>query len=83
VVSMPCVELFDAQDANYRESVLPSKVTRRLAIEAGTTALWYKYVGLQGAVIGIDRFGASAPAPVIFEKLGFTVDHIVDTFQGL
>lgn len=83
VVSMPCVELFDAQDANYRESVLPSKVTRRLAIEAGTTALWYKYVGLQGAVIGIDRFGASAPAPVVFEKLGFTVDHIVDTFQGL
>ncbi|MGC9238943.1 MAG: transketolase [Acidithiobacillus sp.] len=83
VVSMPCVELFDAQDASYRESVLPSKVTRRLAIEAGATALWYKYVGLQGAVIGIDRFGASAPAPVIFEKLGFTVDHVVDTFKGL
>ncbi len=83
VVSMPCLEVFDAQDAAYRESVLPTSVTKRLAIEAGSTGLWYKYVGLQGAVLGIDRFGASAPAPILFEKYGFTVEQLVQRFQAL
>ncbi len=83
VVSLPCLELFDAQDAEYRESVLPQKVAKRLAIEAGTTGLWYKYVGLQGGVLGVDHFGASAPAAVLFEKFGFTADNVVARFQAL
>jgi len=83
VVSMPCLEIFDAQDAAYRESVLPAALGKRLAVEAGTSGLWYKYVGLQGGVIGIDRFGASAPAPVLFEKFGFTVAHVVERFRAL
>ncbi|XTI72598.1 transketolase [Acidithiobacillus sp. AC3] len=83
VVSMPCQELFDAQDAAYRESVLPAALSKRLAVEAGTTGLWYKYVGLQGAVVGIDHFGASAPAPTLFDKFGFTVDNVVARFQTL
>jgi len=83
VVSMPCVEIFAAQDQAYRDAVLPPALTRRLAMEAGSTALWYKYVGLQGDVLGIDHFGASAPAPVLFEKFGFTVDNAVARFQAL
>uniref|UniRef100_UPI002609D7F6 transketolase-like TK C-terminal-containing protein n=1 Tax=Acidithiobacillus sp. TaxID=1872118 RepID=UPI002609D7F6 len=83
VVSMPCMDIFAAQDAAYQESVLPSHITKRVAIEAGTTGLWYKYVGLHGAVIGIDHFGASAPAPILFEKFGFTVDNVVARFQAL
>ncbi|MHB8224545.1 transketolase [Acidithiobacillus sp.] len=83
VVSMPCMDIFAAQDAAYQESVLPISITKRVAIEAGTTGLWYKYVGLHGAVIGIDRFGASAPAPILFEKFGFTVDNVVARFQTL
>jgi transketolase len=83
VVSMPCLDIFDAQDAAYRESVLPAALGKRLAVEAGTSGLWYKYVGLQGGVIGIDRFGASAPAPVLFEKFGFTVAHVVERFRAL
>lgn len=76
VVSMPCVEVFDNQTTIYKESVLPDVVTKRLAIEAGTSQPWYKYVGLQGRIIGIDRFGESAPAVEIFKELGFTVDNI-------
>ncbi|WP_308389875.1 transketolase [Acidithiobacillus sp. AMEEHan] len=83
VVSMPCLEIFDAQDAAYRESVLPAALSKRLAVEAGSTGLWYKYVGLQGGVVGIDHFGASAPAPVLFEKFGFTVAHVVERFRAL
>ena len=83
VVSMPCMDIFAAQDAAYQESVLPSHITKRVAIEAGTTGLWYKYVGLHGAVIGIDHFGASAPAPILFDKFGFTVDNVVARFQAL
>lgn len=78
VVSMPCVEDFEAQTAKYKESVLPSSVRARVAIEAGSTAGWYKYVGLDGKVIGIDTFGASAPAAKLFEKYGFTVDTVVN-----
>src|SRR5690606_24943542 len=69
VVSMPCTELFDAQDAEWRESVLP-KGLPRVAVEAGATAGWYKYVGLEGAVIGIDSFGESAPADQLFKHIG-------------
>ncbi|MDD2747509.1 MAG: transketolase [Acidithiobacillus ferrooxidans] len=83
VVSMPCMNIFAAQDAAYQERVLPSSITKRVAIEAGTTGLWYRYVGLHGAVIGIDHFGASAPAPVLFEKFGFTADNVVAHFQAL
>lgn len=77
VVSMPSLDHFDKQDKQYQESVLPAAVTARLAIEAGSTAMWYKYVGLQGAVIGLDRFGESAPANKLFEEFGFTVDNVV------
>ena len=62
VVSMPCVEAFLEQDDNYREAVLPSGITKRVAIEAGSTGLWYRFVGSEGRVVGLDRFGASAPA---------------------
>ncbi|WP_338065348.1 transketolase [Thiospirillum jenense] len=77
VVSMPCTNAFDAQDAAYKESVLPKAVTARVAIEAAVTDGWWKYVGSQGAVLGIDRFGESAPAGALFKEFGFTVDNVV------
>ena len=77
VVSMPCMEEFDRQDAEYRESVLPNAVRARVAVEAGSTGCWYKYVGLDGAVIGIDGFGESAPAGLLFKKYGFTVENVI------
>ena len=77
VVSMPSVETFDAQDAAYRESVLPAAVTARVAVEAASTMGWYKYVGLNGKVVGIDRFGESAPAGELFKEFGFTVENVV------
>lgn len=77
VVNMVCTELFDRQPEAYRKTVLPPDVIKRMAIEAGATLGWHKYVGLQGDVIGIDTFGASAPAKVLFEKFGFTADAIV------
>ena len=78
VVSMPNTNVFDLQDPSYRESVLPAAVTNRVAIEAGVSDLWYKYVGLNGKVIGLDRFGESAPAEELFKLFGFTVDHVVE-----
>ncbi|MBN2056910.1 transketolase, partial [bacterium] len=75
----PSWELFDAQPEYYRESVLPAKVTRRLAVEAGSSLGWAKYVGPRGAVIAMDRFGASAPGRVLEEKFGFTVENVVTT----
>ncbi len=78
VVSMPCAEAFDAQDAAYRESVLPAAVTARVAVEAGVSDYWYKYVGLNGRVIGIDRFGESAPAGQLFKQFGFTVENVTE-----
>ena len=78
VVSMPCVELFEKQTAKYKESVLPNKVRARVAVEAGATMCWYKYVGLDGKVVGIDQFGESAPAKKLFEKYGFTVENVVN-----
>ncbi|WP_256996332.1 transketolase-like TK C-terminal-containing protein [Methylococcus capsulatus] len=69
--------MFDAQEPAYRDSVLPPAVTRRLAIEAGVSDGWWKYVGSHGKVIGLDRFGESAPAGVLFKTFGFTVDNVV------
>jgi transketolase len=77
VVSMPCWELFEAQDADYRESVLPKAVTKRLSVEAGTSFGWSKYTGSEGGSVSIDTFGASAPGPVCMENFGFTVDNVV------
>jgi transketolase len=76
VVSMPCTNVFDRQDKAYRDSVLP-KGLPRVAIEAGVTDFWRKYVGLDGEVVGIDHFGESAPASVLFKEFGFTVDNVV------
>jgi transketolase len=80
VVSMPSTDVFDRQDAAYKNSVL-TKGLPRVAIEAGVTSFWYKYVGLDGAVIGIDSFGESAPAPALFKHFGFTVEHVVAAAQ--
>lgn len=82
VVSMPCTNVFDRQDKAYRESVLPRGVVR-VAIEAGVTDFWRKYVGLEGAVVGIDTFGESAPANVLFEHFGFTVANVVKTVKDV
>jgi transketolase len=81
VVSMPCTEAFERQSAEYKASVLGS--AKRVAIEAGHTDIWRKYVGLQGAVIGIDRFGESAPAGKLFEFFGFTVANVVSTVKNI
>ncbi|MCP9792756.1 transketolase [Vulcanococcus limneticus] len=83
VVSMPCVELFEEQDAAYRESVLPSAVRKRLVIEASSSFGWHKYTGFEGDTVSIDRFGASAPGPVCLEKFGFTVDNVVAKAKAL
>jgi transketolase len=76
LVSMPCWELFEAQSQDYRDSVLLPSVHARLAVEAGVTQGWHQYVGDQGDVIGVDRFGASAPGPVVMREYGFTVEHV-------
>ena len=83
VVSMPSTNIFDAQDAEYRESVLPSAVTQRVAVEAGVTDLWWKYVGTNGKVIGLDRFGESAPAGLLFKEFGFTVENVVKHVEAV
>jgi transketolase len=83
VVSMPCVELFEEQDAAYRESVLPAAVRKRVVVEASSSFGWHKYTGFDGACISIDRFGASAPGPLCMEKFGFTVENVVATAKGL
>ena len=83
VVSMPCTGVFDRQDAGYRESVLPRACRKRVAIEAGVTGFWGTYVGLDGAVIGIDTFGASAPAEKLFPHFGFTVENVVRAARAL
>ena len=83
VVSMPCLEVFQAQDAAYREQVLPAALQRRLAVEAGVTALWRGLVGPLGALLGVDDFGASAPAPKVFALFGLTVDGVAQGLRGL
>jgi transketolase len=77
VVSMPCTDLFDAQDATYREQVLPAAVKARVVIEAGVTASWWRYAGAEGRVIGLDQFGKSAPADELFEYFGFSTSNVV------
>lgn len=83
VVSMPCAEVFLEQDASYQEHVLPKTVVKRVAIEAAATGYWYRFVGLDGAVIGLDCYGASAPAADIYREFGITVEHIVDAVEDL
>ncbi|HCH0915170.1 TPA: transketolase [Vibrio parahaemolyticus] len=83
VVSMPSTDAFDKQDAAYREAVLPSDVTARIAIEAGIADFWYKYVGFGGKIIGMTTFGESAPADQLFEMFGFTVENVVNTAKEL
>jgi len=78
VVSMPSFEIFERQSADYRESVLPASCTRRVAIEAGVSGLWWKYVGTQGKVLGIDRFGLSAPGGTAMKELGISKDAVVE-----
>ena len=78
VVSMPSMDLFEAQSEEYRNSVIPKEIRKRVSIEAAATAEWYKYVGLDGVTIGIDTFGTSAPGNLLFEKYGFTVENIVE-----
>jgi transketolase len=80
VVSMPCTNIFDRQDATYRESVLPKGI-KRVAVEAGVTDYWRKYVGLEGAVIGLDRFGESAPASELFKFFGITAEAVADAVK--
>lgn len=83
VVSMPSTSVFDQQDASYKQAVLPVQVGARIAIEASHADYWYKYVGLEGRIIGMTTFGESAPAPALFEHFGFTVDNIVATAEEL
>ncbi|MBI6183793.1 transketolase, partial [Serratia proteamaculans] len=83
VVSMPSTDAFDKQDAAYRESVLPAAVSARVAVEAGIADYWYKYVGLNGAIVGMTSFGESAPAEQLFKEFGFTVDNVVAKAQAL
>ena len=83
VVSMPSSDVFDRQDAAYREAVLPKTCRKRVAIEAGVSAFWRKYVGLDGDVVGIDTFGASAPIEALMPHFGFTVEHVVAVAQAL
>ena len=83
VVSMPSTNIFDAQDAAYRESVLPAAVTKRVAVEAGVTDGWWKYVGTNGKIVGLDRFGESAPAGQLFKEFGFTVENVVKNVESV
>lgn len=83
VVSMPCTELYEQQSDEYKESVLPKSVLKRVSVEAAATLGWERYTGFQGKCMGIDRFGASAPAPIIYEKFGLTVDGVVATAKSL
>ncbi len=83
VVSMPSTDVFDRQSSDYRESVLPNAVRKRVAVEAGVTGFWRKYVGLDGDVVGIDTFGASAPAEVLYKHFAITVDHVVAAAKAL
>jgi len=77
------MSLFDAQSAEYKEEVLPSTCTKRVAMEAGVSALWYKYVGFGGKVLGVDRFGFSAPGDITFRELKMTTKDLVETAKSL
>ena len=77
VVSMPCMDVFNKQSAAYKEEVLPKSCTKRIAMEAGVGAYWYQYVGLDGKVISVERFGFSAPGDIVMKELGMTKDNLV------
>ena len=77
VVSMPCTDIFDSQPVNYRQQVLPPEITARVVVEAGVTETWWRYAGDHGQVIGINRFGESAPASELFEHFGFSTENVV------
>jgi len=83
VVSMPATDVFDAQDDAYKASVLPPSCTARVAVEAGVSDFWRKYVGLNGAVVGIDTFGESAPAGDLFKHFGFTVENVAGAIDNV
>jgi transketolase len=83
VVSMPCMSLFDKQTAEYKESVIPSQCRKRVAVEAGVSGLWHKYVGLDGKVLGVDRFGFSAPASITMRELKMTVADAIAVAKSL
>jgi transketolase len=80
---MPCTDLYDAQDADYREQVLPAAVTARVVIEAGVTGGWWRYAGPGGRIVGMDCFGESAPADELFEHFGFSADNVVKVAKEL
>ena len=80
---MPCTDLFDLQPESYRESVLPGAVTRRLIIEAGVSENWWRYTGNGGRIIGLDRFGESAPAEILFEHFGFSIANVIKVAKEL
>jgi transketolase len=80
---MPCWELFERQSRSYREAVLPPGVRARVSIEAAATFGWERYVGLEGATIGVAGFGASAPGPVVMREFGFTAEHVVEAARGV
>ncbi len=83
VVSMPSMDVFEEQPAEYKEKVLPKSCRRRVAVEALSDFGWYRYVGLDGAVVSMKGFGASGPANQLFEKFGFTVDNVVKTVKSI
>ena len=83
VVSMPCFERFERQSAEYCEEVLPSSCRRRVAIEAGVPHVWYQYVGLDGKVVGLNRFGMSAPGDEVMKELGIDAAHVVEAAKSL
>ena len=83
VVSMPCAEVFERQDVEYRESVLPSHILARVAVEASHQDWWYKYVGLDGRVVGMNSFGESAPGPTLMKEFGFTIENVVDAVEDV
>jgi transketolase len=80
---MPSTDVFDKQSAEYKQQVLPLEVTARIAVEAGIADYWYKYVGLDGRILGMETFGESAPANLLFEEFGFTTDNLVAMAQEL
>jgi len=82
-VSMPCWRLFEEQSKEYRDAVLPPSVKARVAVEAGASFGWERFVGDAGTVVGVDRFGASAPGPVVMREYGFTAEHVADAARGV
>ena len=83
MVSLPSTDVFEQQDAEYRQSVLPAEVGARVVVEASHKDWWYKYAGLEGAIIGMESFGESAPAEQLFAEFGFTVENVVATVEEL